>query len=187
VADQIELDGTALRVTAVLVDVDELWMVAALQLSRPVPDARAAELRDAGKLPAPAALPGGVDDGAGGADELFRAGAKEPARFVDQLSPRKEALFYGPGPKAAVRGGKAIKKAWKKAYAAEAAPAMDVGAVRAGITPDGGLAWVSASLEVDAIPQRFFYVYEKKSGEGDEGDEGGAWRLVAAHHGVAVE
>jgi hypothetical protein len=169
VSDQVDVDGATYAASAVMAQQGGVWVAVAIHVGRVLPSGRQ------GKDPLPA-LTASIDPGAKGAADLFARGAARPALFVEQLADGPEVLAIGPGPKELVRGGAAIHKAWKKALARHPALAV-TGGVRAGVTPDGQLAWIHADVvrssdDVDAQPRRALYIYAKDAGE---------WRLTSVH------
>jgi len=100
------------------------------------------------------------------------------------------------GPKATLRGAKAIKKAWKKKP-----PIWNVDAPLAAATsPDGTFAWVLAPAALDGEPagaRRLFLVLEHVDADDEADDDGGddadepavtalPWRLVVLHESAPL-
>jgi hypothetical protein len=169
VVDRIDVKRRRYTVVAVLAEVDEIWYVVALQVG-------ATRGGDAAELPP---LPGG----AGGADEvvdLVRAGAAAPTAFLDQLSEHKKVTVVGPGKSDHLRGSKRIAKKWTHKRKPKAPAPFDlIGEVRAGVTPDGGVAWVVANSRetgADEAPlHRRMFVYQRVDD---------AWRLVVMQDAI---
>jgi hypothetical protein len=167
--DRIDFDGAPYHVTAILVESDEIWQIAAVHVGHAggIPDK---------KPPKAAALPGGVGPGAEDVAARFKEAMANPERVLDQLSDRKEVIIVGTSAKDISRGLKAIKKSWKKKVKRNPKMAV-IGEVRAGVTPDGTLGWVLANVDVedDAIEKlhhRYALVYER---------DGPQWRLLSVH------
>jgi len=184
--EEIVLDGATYVLTTVLEDVEDIWVVTAVHVARPVADKKVDEAVAAGKLPAPAALTGGVAAEAKPAVDLFLAAAEaeEPrAELMVQLADRKDVVLLGSAPKSATRSAKKIKKLWNKALKQKPTitPAGDPHAVA---TADGSLVWLCINVELAdkkskaPVPHRAFYVYERSE------DAEGGWLLVAAHEAV---
>jgi hypothetical protein len=162
-SDSLEIDGVDYRLTAVLAEVDGLWVVWAVALSRPRP-------APAASAKAPAPIPGGVADGLDGVMKLFAAALVTPEARGDQWGEGKRVSWFTPTANEATRGRKAIRKQAKKSPP----PALvGKGAPRALATPDGGLAWVCAGAEdSDKARHRVCATYERGPA---------AWQLVAWH------
>jgi hypothetical protein len=175
VTDQIDIDGTPYAATLVMELQGDVWVAVAIHVARPI--AAAKQATEA--LPPIAER---VDPGARGAVELFTQGVDKLERFIDQLADGPDVVAIGAGPRELVRGGAAIHKAWKKALKKK--PSLEIiGGVRAGVTPDGQLAWIHANVDrADgkdaAIPHRAFFVYAH---------DGASWRLAVAHEAAAVK
>jgi len=187
VTDQLDVGPVRYDATAVLAQVGGVWVAESIHVSRP-----------AAKAPAGGAPPQvgrGVDDGADAAVRLLTDGVEHPERLPDQLADGDDTVAMGPGPRDLHRGARSIRRAWmpphhehrhRHGHKHEAPPPPPpggrVGDVRAGITPDGTLAWVSARVERPAktgapVPGRAFHVFQRV---------GGAWRLVVAHESFAA-
>lgn len=183
VADQLKIDGVALRLSAVVAEVDELWVIVALELSMPVTD-KEAETLGVGQEGAQAtSIPGGVDEAARDIVKLFQQAAAAPEARAEQLADRREAVVIGRGPKEFTRGARSIRRAWKKALKANPKMSMTIkDEVRASVTPDGALGWVAAEVEASgngeqAVPHRYFTIYERSEA---------GWRMVAMHAAVVM-
>lgn len=190
--DQIELDGKPFVVTALAAELDGMWTLTAVHVARPSRDPE----------PAPAPAPAwSHDDGAASA---HRAASPDAAQVLAQLTGEpdlrvdyldayadRQSMVVRAGPKSALRGAKAIKKAWKKKP-----PVWTLGApIAAATSPDGTFAWllVPAALDGEAPgTRRLFMVVERmEESEEDEGGGDGAddemliktlpWRLVVLH------
>lgn len=181
VADQLNVDGTQLRLTAVVAEIDELWTIVALEISVPVTDKEARKLADGDQGAQAAPVEGSVDEAAREVVELFQQAAAAPEQFSEQLSDQDEVVAIGEGPRDFRRGAKSIRRAWKKDVKAN--PTMTLaGGLRASVTPDGALAWIAAGVDasregVKPVPHRYFAIYER-SPEG--------WRMVAMHSAVVT-
>lgn len=112
--DRIVFDGQPFTVSAVLIDVDELWVIAAVHLARPVADKTADKWLADGKLAAPAALPGGVDPGARDAVTLIEEATVSRALWMDHLAEREDVMVAGRGTAKVLVGVDPVYKAWKK-------------------------------------------------------------------------
>lgn len=199
VVDRIDIARRRYTVVAVLAEIDEIWYVVAVHVGATEP---------AGGDAAPAPLSGGVDPGAGEAVDLARAGAADPAQLVSQLSDHAKTTVMGPDRNDHLRGKRKIERKWikkkkkkkkkrkrKRRENDEPEPPADdeptveltrhapapraLGDVRAGVTPDGGVAWVIANARAGegdgATPHRMMFVYERVDD---------AWRLVALQDAV---
>lgn len=175
VSDQLDVDGVPYTASAVMEQQGGMWVATAICVARALPPARQ------GKDPLPSIV-SSVDAGARGAVDAFTHAAAAPALFVEQLADGPEVIAIGPGPRDVLRGGAAIHKAWKKALKKH--PSLEVmGGVRAGVTPDGQLAWIHANVTrgadgSDPSVRRGFYVYAH---------DGAGWRLTAAHESAAFK
>jgi len=159
IVDQIEVDKVPYTVAAVLADVDDIWYVVALHIGKV-----------GGGGSTPVTLSGGAAGGASDAVALARAGAEAPEQFLEQLADSSYVAVLGPGKRDYTRGRKRIARLWKKTHA-ERKPFPIHGDVRAGVTPDGVLAWVMANTGDGEQAGRAFWIYERSSQ--------GEWRLVA--------
>ncbi len=112
--DRIVFDGQPFTVSAVLIDVDELWVIAAVHLARPVADKTADKWLADGKLAAPAALPGGIDPAARDAVALVEEATVSRALWMDHLAEREDVMVAGRGPGKNLVGVDPVYKAWKK-------------------------------------------------------------------------
>jgi ketosteroid isomerase-like protein len=184
--EEVELDGTTYAVTVVLEDVDEIWVVSAVHVARPVADKAVKAAVESGKLAAPPELPAVVEPAAKPAVDLFLAAtqAEEPrAEQMAQLADRKSVVLLGSAPKSQTKGVKKIKKLWNKAL--KQSPTIEpIGDPHAAATADGALVWILVNLDLadkkskKPVPHRAFYVYERAE------DAEGGWLLVAAHEAV---
>ena len=186
VTDQLDVDRVHYDATAVLAQVGGVWVAVAIDVGRPVAKAPGGVSPAVGR---------GVDGGATAAVKLFISGLEHPERLPDQLADSDDAVVMGPGPRDLHRGARAIRRAWTPArpkhrhrhrHEHEAPPPPPPGGrfgdVRAGVTPDGALAWVSAQVARPVktgalVPGRAFHIYQRV---------GGRWRLVAAHEVFAA-
>jgi len=160
IADRVEIDRTPYTLVAVLAQVDDIWYAIAVHLGR------VASNPPSESLPS---LPGGVAHRAQPAVDLVRAGAADPAAYLEQLADHRDTAVFGPGRRDYARGKKRIARLWKKRKIAAKPLTLDQ-SIRAGTTPDGALAWVAANARAgDAAPRRLFWIYERT-------DDG--WRLV---------
>ncbi len=201
--DQIDVDGKGFVVVALAAELDGLWALTAVQVTRAGGDADApasmpATWKATSQGPNPAHA-GAIAD----AEKVLAQLTGEPELRVDYLDHYADrqsiVVRAGGGKKAALRGVKAIKKAWKKKP-----PVWTVGApLAAASTPDGAFAWVLAPASIDDEPagsRRVLVVLEKfepevveMDGEGGDDDDGGdgddeppaiqglPWRLVVLH------
>jgi ketosteroid isomerase-like protein len=174
VTDQLDIDGAPYTAAAVMEQQGDLWVTTPLQVARPVAVARQ------GKDPLPPIV-AQVDPGAKAVVDLFTQAAAVPDRFVEQLADGPEVVAIGAGPRDLLRGGATIHKAWKKALKKHPTFAV-MGTVRAGVTPDGQLAWIHANVkraadDADPVVHRAFYVYAR---------DGASWRLTVAHESAVA-
>jgi hypothetical protein len=180
VVDRLRVDGVSCRVTALLAEVDDLWVVVAVHVGVPVADGALAARRGRDGDAAPPSITAVIDDAARPVVALFEDAAGAPERFGDQLADRGDTIIYGVDAKAQLRGTKSIRRRWKKAPPAKRAA---VRAVRAQVSPDGPLAWVAGDAELSLgadgapVPARFVAVYEREQTD---------WRLVALHDSVGL-
>jgi ketosteroid isomerase-like protein len=168
--DRVDIEGVPYHLSAMLVESDEFWQIAALHLGRAAPGAD--------QPPVPAALSGGVGAGAEEVAERFKQAARAPERLLDQLAGHDDVGFLGPSTKAVARGQKAFKKTWKKLVAKHLRIAPHE--TRALLAPDGGLGWVIANADISddetkALRHRYSLVYERAGAE---------WRLAVVHASV---
>ena len=187
VTDQIELDGQPYAVVAIAAEVDDLWVLTAIEVARAVPEGRIKKLAAAGGLAALGDLPawtGGKPPAAGnlaappGVLDTFAEAMTDPEARLAQLA-GKPVTFVGVAPRAVVRGAKKLEKAWKKR-----APTWTIGDTLAGATPDGQLAWVLATGTRDGDepqPRRLFAIYQRIPGGGDAEV---LWELVLLHEAI---
>jgi hypothetical protein len=201
--DQIEFDGKGYVVVALAAELDGLWALTAVQVARA-----------GGEAQTPASLPASWKATVQGANAAHAAASADAMKVLTQLTGEPElrvdyldhyadrqsiVVRAAGGKKAALRGVKAIKKAWKKKP-----PVWTVGApIAAATTPDGAFAWVLAPAALDDEPagsRRVLMVLEKFEPEvvemeGDGGDDsdddeeppaiqGLPWRLVVLHESV---
>ncbi|HUQ01224.1 MAG TPA: hypothetical protein VM261_01960 [Kofleriaceae bacterium] len=200
--DQIDVDGKGYVVVALAAELDGLWALTAVQVARAGGDAEAPAAAPPGwKAPAAGPNPAHSSAVADAVKVLAQLTGEPDLRvdYLDHYADRQSIVVRaGGGKKAALRGVKAIKKAWKKKP-----PVWTVGApIAAASTPDGAFAWVLAPAAMDDEPagsRRVLMVLEKFEPEVVEmdGDEGGdddddgddeppviqglPWRLVVLH------
>jgi hypothetical protein len=176
--EAVTVDGTSYVATAVLSDVDDIWVVSAVHVAQPVPDKKQ---EGAAAPPAP---PAGIEELARPAVDQLMEALDDPApRDVlgEQLADGASTTWIEASGKI-TRGAKKIRKAWKKAEKKK--PTMELaGEVHAGVSADGKLAWVLAGATLGQkkrgpVPARLFYVYR---------NDGDAWRLVVAHEAVLAK
>lgn len=200
--DQIDVDGKPYVVVALAAELDGLWALTAVHVAR-----------SGGAGEAPASPPPAWRAPAQGANPAHAAAPPDAEKVLAQLTGEPElrvdyldhyadrqsiVVRASGGKKAALRGVKAIKKAWKKKP-----PVWTVAApLAAASTPDGAFAWVLAPASIDDEPagsRRVLIVLEKfdveveadGEGAGDGGGDGDAaeapviqglpWRLVVLH------
>lgn len=187
--DQIELDGKPFVITALAAELDGMWAITAVHVARPAKDAEPGSAAAAAWKPTD------------GATAAHRAANPEAVQVLAQLTGEpdlrvdyldayadRQSMVVRAGPRSALRGAKAIKKAWKKKP-----PVWTVGpAIAAATSPDGTFAWVLAPAALDGEApgtRRLFLLVERM--EDDGGPEGGGdddaavktlpWRLVVLH------
>jgi ketosteroid isomerase-like protein len=174
VADRLEIDGVPYRVTAVLSERDDFWVIDAIQLSRPAE--KVAQTAWAGLPVAPPAA--GADD----VVTLVNRAVAEPGLLPEQLADSKDAMIIGSAGQPPTKSAKSIRKLWKKAL--NPPPRLKLeGPVRAGVGVDGTLGFALATVGVEdgagkPEGQRFFFVYER---------ERSGWKLIALHRGVIAK
>lgn len=196
--DQIDVDGKGFVVVALAAELDGLWALTAVQVARAGGDAGAPAASPQGWR-APNQGPNPAHAGAvADAEKVLAQLTGEPdlrVDYLDHYADRQSIVVRaGGGKKSALRGVKAIKKAWKKKP-----PVWTVGdPLAAASTPDGAFAWVLAPAALDDEPagsrrvllvlERFEpEVIEMEGGGGDDdADEpppiqGLPWRLVVLH------
>jgi hypothetical protein len=183
--DHIELDGKPFVITAIAAELDGLWALTTVHVARPSKDAE----------PAAALAPAWSPDE--GATSAHRAAHPEAAQVLAQLTGApdlrvdyldayadRQSMVVRAGPRSALRGAKAIKKAWKKKP-----PVWTVGpAIAAAMSPDGTFAWLLAPAALDGEApgtRRLFMVVERvpddEAAGSDETGETLPWRLVVLH------
>ena len=172
VTDRPFIDGVPYHATAVIVENDELWEVAAISL------AEASDTRRRRKGPRPGFVPGGTDPAAVQVAELFRKGLQASDRLEDQLGFGRHVLAFDDEGFVA-QGRKDIKKMWRKSFPSKI---VLLDEPRAGITPDHALAWVAANVDLAEPGQaprrhRLFFVYE-------HAEDG--WEIVSAQDSIAT-
>ena len=133
--DQLEYDGVAFAVTAVAAEIDGLWSLTTLEVTRAISSRKLASAVAPGPLPrwrpedgskaahaeAPRAMLAALGLAADDVDDRLRQYGKDD-----------DAAFVGPSPDEVSLGAKAIGKRWKKQ-----APRWTVAATVAGASPDG--------------------------------------------------
>jgi hypothetical protein len=179
--DVIQLDGKRYVIGAILLEADELWTVAAIEVGVPIGKKDLAALLDKGPLPEPTPLPAPTIGADKTLAETWKAGASDPAALSEQVADSPEAVARDLGGKATV-GRKAIRKAWKKANK-KVATAPRVDGVHARVAPDGTMGWVFGTVDVTdgkdpPVPTRTLYVYTK-------GKDDAAWSLMLAFPTIA--
>lgn len=186
--EEVDVDGVTYVVTAVLEDVDDIWVVTAVHVARPVADKKVRKAVEAGKMPRPPALPAMIEPAAQPVADLFVAvtAAEEDARAeqMAQLGERDDVVLLGSAPKESTRGAKKIKKLWNKALKKKPT-IVPQGDLRASATADGALVWLIVNVDLgnkdtEPVPHRAFYIYERAE------DAEGGWSLVAAHEAVVA-
>lgn len=195
--DQVDYDGTSFAVTAVAAEVDGLWTLTTIEVSRAISNRRLDQ------AVAPAELPRwrpGDDAKAVHAEAprdllkaLTLAGDDVDLR-LDQFGKDRDATFVGPSPDEVIVGRKALDKKWKKR-----APRYQVGPMVGAASSDGGLVWIVANAtrvaddggdrkrddrggDGDAdrgAPRRLFAIYR------DDGGDAG-WSLAVLHETAVV-
>lgn len=193
--DQIDVDGKPYVVVALAAELDGMWALTAVHVGRPAREAAPAATPPPGWSPAAGMA---HQAPAGDAGRVLAQLTGEPDARVDYLDhyADRQSLVVRATPKSALRGVKAIKKAWKKKP-----PVWTVGdPLAAATTPDGAFAWVLAPAALDGEApgsRRVFLVLERfepepggdegGDGDGDDGDDeapaiqGLPWRLVVLH------
>jgi hypothetical protein len=182
-SDVVTIGGEPFAMTAVLTSADDLWAVAAGQLSAmpSMKRVRKADKEDAVVAPGRAATvahDGRADD----AVARFKGGLGDQARWGDDLTAAEAGVVIGPAADDLARGPVAIKTRWKKRLAAGIRE-VAVGPIAAGVTPDGELAWVTAPVvrtedADDPLPLRVYAVFRHQRDR---------WQLVALHEALALD
>lgn len=178
-SDVITLDGKRYVIGVILLEADELWTVAAVEVGTPIAKKDLGKLLAKGPLPEPTVLPAPAVGADKGLAQVWKDGATAPAALAGQLSDAPDTVARDLAGKATV-GAKAITKAWKKANK-KVATAPRVDGVHARVAPDGTLGWVLATVDVTdgkdpPVPTRRLDVYTKT-------DAG--WRLSLALPSIA--
>ncbi len=112
--DQVVFDGVPFTMTAVLVDVDDLWVISAVHLARPVADKTVEKWLDEGTLAVPGPLPGGVDERARDVVALVEEATVSRELLMDHLAERDDVMVAGRGTAKVLVGVEPVYKAWKK-------------------------------------------------------------------------
>lgn len=199
--DQLEYDGVAFAVTAIAAEVDGLWSLTAIEVSRALGSKKLDGAVAPGELPRwrPSGEPKAahVDAPKDVVAALGLAGDSVDDRLT-QYGDDPDAAFVGPSPDEVILGHKALRKKWKKR-----APRWTIDATVAGASPDGGLVWVVANAgRVDddggtrddrdadrkrpppddarpTAPRRLFAIYRHDGGEA-------GWGLAVLHEAAVV-
>ncbi len=181
--DVVDVDGSPMAVTAILSSEDEFFRlpVAAVARTPSMKDLRS-ELKKTAVVPTGAKDGGKVASEARGAVERFQKGLIDQEAWGSDLGSRSDAIVIGPTSGEVTRGKKDIKKLWKKRVEAETRAAVS-GEIRADVTADGQLAWVTAPItrvekDEEPLPLRAFAVFEK---------DGASWRMIALHEALALD
>jgi hypothetical protein len=154
IVDRIDIDRKPHTLAAVLAKIDDIWYVVAIQVAR--------AHRGKGKSLAP--LPGGVHGGAREVVPLVEELLATPTKLTKQLAKYSYTALTGPRARDNARGRRRIARLWKKRKHHKT-PLEAVGGFRAGVTPDGAVAWVAANTRAagassDAPQQRMLWIYE---------------------------
>ncbi len=190
ITDQIELDGQPYAVVALAAEVDEIWVLTAIEVARTIPDGKLKRMAAEGGLAPLGELPAwtpGAGQAAGnralpsGVLEAFLEAVTTPEALVAQLG-NPSPIFVGVAPRAVVRGATALEKLWMpKPKTKKPAPRWTVVDTLGGATPDGALAWVLAHATRDGEapqPRRLFAIYQRAPGDGAAP---AAWELMLLH------
>lgn len=182
--DQVEIDGVPYALTALVAQIDDLWVITAIHVARTVPDKQLKKRVKDGALvrPAPIAAATPPDPKARELIALVTEAANDPAELLDQIGGGGDVIAIGTAPQAVTRGKKKIRKAWKKRDKKKATFTTLQGEPMVRLGADGAHAWVLANVDVSrdgdedvVAPHRAFYVYAR-------GDDG--WELVVFHDAV---
>lgn len=181
--DVVDVSGTAVTLTAVLSNSDDVWQVSAATVARTPSMKLVRESLKKDAVVPPGMAAGAKIEGAakGAADKLTR-GLNAQTLWGDELAKRSDAVVIGPGSGEITHGKAEIKKLFAKrtdAHVRETA----AGQVTAEATADGQLAWATVPVvrfedDTDALPLRVFAVFEKA------GDD---WKMIALQESIAVD
>ncbi|CAN5539581.1 hypothetical protein BH11MYX1_BH11MYX1_51090 [soil metagenome] len=181
--DVVDVSGTAMTLTAVLSNSDDVWQVSAATVAR-TPSMRVVHeslKQDAVVPPGMAAL-AKVDAAARGAADKLTKGLNAQALWGDELARRSDAVVIGPDAGDVTHGKAELKKLFEKrnnAHVRETA----AGQVTAQATADGQLAWATVPVvrfedDSDPLPLRVFAVFEKN---------GSDWTMIALQESLALD
>jgi ketosteroid isomerase-like protein len=181
--DVVTIAGEPHVVTCVLSNNDDLWNVTAVSLANtPSMKQVRAELKQEAVVPPGMAGVAKSDANAKGAADKLMRGLNDQKIWGDDLETRTDSVVIGPALGDITRGKKDIKKMWAHRLKANVREAV-VGEVTAATTPDGQIAWASASVvrfedDDDPLPLRVFAVFERSKA---------GWTMIALHESVALD
>ncbi len=180
--DQVEIDGVPFALTALVAQIDDLWVITAVHIAATVSDKQLKKQVSAGEVVRPAPLAAAPDPATREIVALVTEAANDPAELLDQLGGGGDVIAIGTAPGAVTRGKKKIRKAWKKRDKKVATFTTLQGEPMVRLGADGAHAWVLANIDVSrdgddqpVAPHRAFYLYAR-------GDDG--WQLVVYHDAV---
>ena len=181
--DVVDVSGTAMTLTAVLSNADDVWQVSAATVARtPTLKAVHESLKKDAVVPPGMAAVAKIDAVAKGAADKLTRGLNAQAMWGDELAKRSDAVVIGPGSGELTRGKAEIKKLFEKRNAAHVRETA-AGQVTAHATADGQLAWATVPVvrfedDTDPLPLRVFAVFEKN---------GSDWKMIALQESLAVD
>lgn len=111
-AEELDIGGTKLTLTAGLALHDNAWTIDALHVAVPVPNATAYQLAREDDQSQPDVIPD-TKDASDLADATRRAFASKPS-FVEARSTRPDAFNFGSAPGERLKGGETIKKVFSR-------------------------------------------------------------------------
>jgi ketosteroid isomerase-like protein len=181
--DVVEVSGTAMTLTAVLSNSDDVWQVSAATVAR-TPSLKVVHESlklDAVVPPGMAAL-AKIDAAAKIAADKLTKGLNAQALWGDELAKRSDAVVIGPDAGDLTHGKAAIKKLFEKRIGAHVRETA-AGQVTAQATADNQLAWATVPVvrfedNTDPVPLRAFAVFERN---------GSDWNMIALQESLAVD
>jgi len=179
-SDLILLDGKPYVIGMILLEADELWTVAAVEIGSPLTKKQLDKLLETGPVAAPTPVPPPTGGGDKVLGELFAVGAATPEALADQVAKNPDAVARDVAGRPLI-GFRAIRKAWKKSMKGVTTAPHGTEPVAARLAPDGTMGWVFGTVDVTApkdptVPTRMLHVYEKT-------DDG--WGLVLTSPSIA--
>jgi len=172
--------AVGIRVSQVFAEADGAWWVAAAHWSVGVP-LPVVERDHARWKQRP--LAGATASGATAVVAVYDRGLASAVDFLDTLSARADAVFFGLAPEEHIDGGLSVKDVMGEQLKTLGVHFRRLGDVVADVTPNGRVGWVAGQIEVTLpsktrVPARALFTYE---------NDGGVWRQVAGHLSLSVE